>query len=63
MAGPKNQDFWPRINILTGKKTRKIPSMNDGSSKSAKILLSKFIFDVKNRRNFLNKKNHLRISI
>jgi hypothetical protein len=32
MVGPKQQDFWPRINILEGKKI-KIPLMNDGSSK------------------------------
>ena len=32
MVGPKKQDFWPRINILEGKKF-KITSMNDGSSK------------------------------
>ena len=31
MVGPKKQEFWPRINILEGKK--KIPLMNVGSSK------------------------------
>ena len=48
MVGPKKQDFWPRIN---------------GSSKSAKIVLSKSIFDVKNQPNFFKKHFHLRISI
>ena len=51
MVGPKKQDFWPRINILIGF-LKKNPSMNYGSSKSAKIVLSKSIFDVKNQLNF-----------
>ena len=33
MVGPKKQDLWPRINIHEGKKNKKIPLMNDGSSK------------------------------
>ena len=49
MLGPKKQDFWPGINILKGKNFKKILMMNDSSSKSAKIILSKSIFDVKNR--------------
>ena len=30
MVGPKKQDFWPKINIVEGKKN---PLMNDSSSK------------------------------
>ena len=40
MVGPKKQDFWQRINILKGFFFLN-PSMNYGSSKSAKIVLSK----------------------
>ena len=46
---PKKQDFWPRINILKGNLKKENPSMNYGSSKSAKIVFSKSIFDVKNQ--------------
>ena len=49
MVGPKKQDFWPRINILEGFFILN-PSMNYDSSKSAKIVLSKSIFDVKNSK-------------
>ena len=45
MVGPKKQDFWPRINLLKGKYF--VNAMNDGSSKSTKIVLSKLIFDIK----------------
>ena len=55
MVGPKKQDFWPRINILKGIK-KKNPSMNYGSSKSAKIVLSNSIFNVKNKLIFFQKK-------
>ena len=41
----------------------KNPSMNYGLSKSAKILLSESIFDVKSKSNFFKKKKYLRISI
>ena len=41
-GGSKKQDFWPRINILKGF-FEKNSSMNYGSSKSAKIVLSKSI--------------------
>ena len=54
MMGPKKQDFWPRINILEGFFLN--PSMNYGSSKTTKIVLSKSIFYVKNRP-ILFKKN------
>ena len=50
-VGPKKLDFWPRINILKG-----FFFLNYGSSKSAKIVLSKSIFEVKNQLN-LKKKN------
>ena len=39
------------------------PTMNYGSSKSAKIVPWKSIFYVKNGRNFFKKRNDLRISI
>ena len=54
-GGPKKQDFWPRINILKGNLKKENPSMNYGSSKSAKIVLLKSIFDVKNQLNFFQK--------
>jgi hypothetical protein len=53
-VGPKKQDFWPRINILKGFFFQN-PSMNYGSSKSTKIVLSKSIFNVKNQLNFIKK--------
>jgi hypothetical protein len=43
MVGPKMQDFCQRIDMLKGN-----PLMNYGLSKSAKILLSRSIFYVKN---------------
>ena len=45
------QDFCPRINMLKGFFLNN-PTMNYGSSKSAKIVLLKSIFYVKIRRNF-----------
>jgi hypothetical protein len=54
--GPKKQDFWPRINILKGFFFFLNQSMNYGSSKSAKIVLSKLTLDVKNQLNFVKKK-------
>ena len=54
-GGPKKQDFWPRINILKGNLKKENPLMNYGSSKSAKIVFSKSIFDVKNQLNCLKK--------
>ena len=62
MLGPKNQDFWLRINILKGF-FFKNPSMNYGSSKNAKMVLSKSIFDVKNQLNFFKRKLRLRPNI
>ena len=53
MVSPKKHDFWPRIHILKGFFFNR--SMNYASSKSAKIVLSKSIFDVKNQPIFLKK--------
>ena len=50
-VGPKKQDFWPRINIIK-RFLLKNPWMNYNLSKSANIILSKSIFDVKNKLNF-----------
>ena len=61
MVGPKKQIVWPRINILKGFFFQN-PLMNYGSPKSAKILLSKSIFEVKNQLN-LKKKLRLRPNI
>ena len=47
LMGSKKQDFWPRIKILRGFFLNLSP-MNDDSSKSAQIVLSKSIFHVKN---------------
>ena len=63
MVGPKKQDFWPRINILKGNLKKENPLMNYGSSKSAKIVFSKSIFDVKNQLNFFKKRLRLRPNI
>ena len=70
MVGPKMQDFCLRINMLKGIFFLN-PTMTDGSSKSAEIVLLESIIYVKNQRNFFKKKihnlkkkkNHLRISI
>ena len=46
MAGPKKQDFWPRINIPTQRKSLYFMiTMNESLSN---IVLSKSIFFVKN---------------
>ena len=60
-CGILKQDFWPRINTLKGFFLNS--SMNYGSSKSAKIVPSKSIFDVKNQPIFFKKNIHLMISI
>ena len=52
MVGPKKQDYLSKNQYTQRKQLRKIPLMNDGSSKSAKIVLTKSIFDVKNQQNF-----------
>ena len=53
--GPKNQDFWPRINVLKGEFCKKTSVIELWFVKSAKILLSKSIFNVKNQPNFFKK--------
>ena len=50
IVGPKMQDFCPRINMLKGIFFKNNPTMNYGLSKSAKIVLSKSIFYVKNQQ-------------
>ena len=44
LVGPKKQEFWPKINIFKGRFFLKNLSMNYGSSKRAKVVLSKSIF-------------------
>ena len=45
------KDFCPKIDML-----KKNPAMNYGSLKSAENVLSKSIFNIKNRRNYFTKK-------
>jgi len=52
MVGPKEQEFWPRINILY---IFFNSLMKKGSSKSAKIVLSNSISNVKNQLNFFKR--------
>ena len=51
--------WWVLKSKIFGLESRfkEIPPMNDGSSKSAKIVLSKSIFDVKNQQFFFSFKN------
>ena len=63
MVGPKKARFLANNQHTQRKKKFENPSMNYGSSKSAKIEHSKSIFDVQNQPNFFKKKFHLRISI
>ena len=56
MVGPKMQDFCPRINMLPRKIFLNNLTSNDSLSKSAKIVLSMSILDVKNESNFKKKK-------
>ena len=53
MMSPKKQDFWPRNNVLKGFFFQK--SVDELPSKSAKIVPSKSIFDVKNQLIFFKK--------
>ena len=55
MVGPKKARFLAKNQHTQGKSFSKNPSMNYGSSKSAKIVLSKSIFNVKNQLNFLKR--------
>ena len=63
MVDPKKSAFWPRINMPPRKNLSTIPTSNDSSSKSAKIVLSKLILDVKNESNFFKKKLSKHINI
>ena len=56
------QDFCPRINMLKGFFLNN-HAMNYGLSKSAEIVLSKSIFNVKNQLIFFKKKLRLRPNI
>ena len=58
MMGPENVRFLAK-NQHTQRIFLKNPSMKYGLSKSAKIVLSKSIFDVKNQPNFFKKHFHL----
>ena len=60
MVGPKKQEFWPRINIL---RDFFYMSMNYGSSKNDKIVLSMSIFIVKNQLIFFQNKLRLRPNV
>ena len=51
MVCPKQQDFWPRINILEGEKN---PLMNDSSL--GMILENKVVQNFKLENNVFNKK-------
>ena len=55
MVGPKKQEFWPRINILKENLFFFKLLMNYGSSKSAKIIHSKSILNVKNQLKFFKR--------
>jgi hypothetical protein len=63
MVGPKKQDFWPRINKSTKENFQKNWLMNYRSSKSAKIILSKSIFYVKNQPIKKKKKSFKNINV
>ena len=58
MVGPKKQDFWPKLKGFFLN-----TSMNYGSSKSAKIVHSKSIFNVKNQPNFFKKNSSKNINL
>ena len=63
MVGPKKQVFRPKINILNGFFFKNPSMSHHDSSKSAKIVLSKSIFNVKNQLIFFKKKLRLRPNI
>ena len=54
MVGPKKQDFWPRINILKGKKSKRIHRLAPVCQKLGVILESKVI-EVRKKCFFLQK--------
>ena len=47
MVGPKKQDFWPRINILKGKKIKKICRLMTVRQKLGMILENKGVQKLK----------------
>ena len=55
--------LWNFKESTYSKDFKKNPLMTYSSSKSAKIVLSKSIFSVKNQPNFFKNNFHLRISI
>ena len=56
MVGPKKQDFWPRINILKGKKFKKICRLMTVRQKLGMILENKGVQKLKLENNVFNKK-------
>ena len=54
MVGPKKQDFWPRINILEGKKLKKILSMNVSLSKIGHDFSNKVVQKLTLEKNVFN---------
>ena len=62
MVDPTVQDFLPRIHMLKRFYLNN-PTMNNGTSKSAKIVLSKSNFLCQISMDFSKKKIHLRVSI
>ena len=62
-GGCKNARFLPKNRHPHRKLFENNPTMNYGSSKSAKIVLSKSIFYIKNRRKFFKKKSFKNINL
>ena len=62
-GGSLNARFLPKNQHAQRKLFWNNPVMNYGLSKSAKIVLSKSIFYVKNRRNFFKKKSFKNINL
>ena len=55
MVGPKKQDFWPRINILEGKKLKKLLLMNVSPLKIGHDLNNKVVQKLTLEKNDLTK--------
>ena len=56
VVGLKKQDFWPRINILEGKKTQKFPRSKTVCQKMGMISESKVVQKLKLEKNVFYKK-------
>ena len=56
MVGPKKQDFWPRINILKGKKSKIIHQLMPVRQKLGMILGNKVVQKLKLEKNVFYKK-------